>query len=799
MRYGYFDNDQREYVVERPDTPWPWINFLGDGQYGAIISNNAGGYSFCRSSGHNRILRYRFNAVPCDRPGRYIYLRDAGDGDFWSNSWSPTQKPLDQHHTRCRHGQGYTRIESSYRGIDSAALYFVPLDDELEIWSFEVANHSDHQRVLDIFSYAEFGFPVFASESVLQAILYVASTSVHDNIIGYRTPVPGWRTAHRFFACSGDVLDYDTQRESFIGPWRGEDKPLAVERGQCFNSTGNGGNAVGCVRLRFELAPGEKRTVAFFLGEGKADERGVAVRARYTAEKIAASFAALQAHWDKRLSLQQVCTPDPAFDPMVNVWNPYQAHVTYHWSRAATLIEAGGRDGLGYRDTAQDIMSVLYSLGVSARGKITDLLKGQESRGCALHKVQPLTLEVGQGAQVPESELYSDDHLWLPLTLGAYVRETGDAAFLDERVPYLDRGEGTVFEHAWKSLEFTRGNLGPHGLALCLAAEWNDALQLGREGQSVWTSMQFCRACAEMVDLASLLGKTSHAAQAQAWKEEMARNINAHAWDGGWYLQALMNDGRTIGSQCDAVAQIWLNPQTWSVIAGVADGDRARRAMDAVHEHLASDYGLHLFSTPHTGYEVDVPGRVCYPPGLKENAGIFCHPNPWAVIAGTMLGDGDRAFAYYKALLPSARNDEADRRRVEPYVFCQFVTGKFDAGFGQAHNPWLTGTASWSLIAATQYILGIRPAFAGLVIDPCIPSVWDGFSVKRVFRGATYEITVRNPDHCCKGVASLVANGERLGGNLIPAAPAGATVKVEVVLGQRARAPAAYRSEGDVS
>ena len=783
MRFGYFDDRNREYVIERPDTPWPWINYLGDGEYCGIISNNAGGYSFHKSAGENRILRYRFNAVPCDRPGRYIYLRDAEDGEFWTNSWSPTQKPMTKHRTVCRHGLGYTRIESRYKGIASSALYFVPLDDPLEIWSFRLTNRSKRQRTLDVFTYAEFGFPYFMAESSLQSILYVATTFLHDGIIGYRTPVMGWRTRHAFFASTSPAESFDCQREAFIGPWRGEDKPLAVERGRCFGSHGSGGNAVGCMQLRFTLAPGETASTAFLLGEGRAEEEGVQARQIYTRERIAADFAALRGHWQQRLAHLQVKTPDAGLNSMVNVWNAYQAHVTFHWSRSATLIEAGLRDGLGYRDTLQDTLATVHTVAGQVRERILDLLKGQEQRGCALHKVQPLTLETGKGQTIPDDQIWSDDHLWISLALNAYVRETGDLDFLNRQVPWLDAGNATVYEHALRSLEYGYANRGEHGLLLCLVADWNDALQLGRDGQSVWVSMHFCKACTDFAELADALGRVEDARRVRGWRQETAGTINRHGWDGAWYLQARMNDGRTIGAKTDTVASLWLNPQSWAVIAGVADAQRGRQAMDAVHEQLATEYGIHLFAPPHQGYDRDVPGRVCYPPGFKENAGIFCHPNPWAMIAEAMLGRGDRAFEYYLALLPLTRNDQAEQRRIEPYVYGQFVTGKWDRDFGVAHNPWLTGTASWCYVAATQYILGIQAQLHGLRIAPCIPSSWDGFSVSRIFRGATFRITVRNPQHVCHGVKQLKVNGKTLDGNVVPLAAAGQAVRVKAIMG----------------
>ncbi len=783
MHYGSFDDARREYVITRPDTPWPWINYLGQGAYGAIISNNAGGYSFHKSPGDNRLLRYRFNAVPGDRPGRYIYMRDAADGTFWSNAWSPVQRAPEEHTTACHHGMGYTRITGRFRDLVSDTLYLVPPGDPVELWQFTLTNESDTARAIDVFTYCEFGFPYFASETNLQAILYAARTAYHDGIIDYTTPIIGWRTRHAFFTSTVAPVNFDALRERFIGPWRGEDRPLAVEQGNCFGSFGSGGNAVGCLQLRFHLAPGEQRQAVFILGEGEAAIAGPAMRRKYAATgAVAAAMTAIRQYWDERLNCLQVETPDMDMNSMVNIWNAYQSHVAFHWSRSATLIEAGLRDGLGYRDSFQDCMGVLHAVPEACRKRITDLLAGQEQAGCALHKVQPLTLETGKGETVPAGEIWSDDHLWIAIGVGAYVRETGELAFLDQRVPWLDHGDATVFEHALQGIAYAWAHRGAHGLLLSLAADWNDALQLGEGGQSVWVSMQFCRACSELAMLADASQRTEAAARLRAMRAEMCDTINAQAWDGGWYLRGRMSDGAPFGSSASQVARIWLNPQTWSIIAGIASPERAQPAMDAVWEHLASPYGMHLFAPPHPGYEDDVPGRVSYPPGLKENAAIFCHPNPWAMIAETMLRRGDKAYAIYRALLPNAAGNDSDLRCIEPYVYGQFVTGKWDAQFGKAHNPWLTGTASWCYAAATQYMLGVRPELEGLRIDPCIPADWEGFTLRRTFRGAHYHIRVTNPDRCCCGVPSLRINGVMQPGSLVAAAPAGSSVTVDVRL-----------------
>ncbi|MFO7870527.1 MAG: glycosyl transferase [Kiritimatiellia bacterium] len=780
MRYGRFDDKRRRYIIEQPDTPWPWINYLGDRDYCAIISNNAGGYSFCKSPGRNRILRYRFNSVPPDRPGRFIYLRNE-KGDYWSNSWSPVRKPLRRQKVVCSHGLGTTEITSRCRGIVSSVLYLVPLDAPIEIWKLTLTNRSRKPKTIDAFTYAEFSFPFFNTETNLQAILYVAQTLCNDGIIVCQSPVPGWTYRNTFFASGSPVESYDCMRESFIGPWRDESSPIAVENGRCSGSCGSGGNACGALHMKYRLEPGESAESLFFIGEGDYGEAD-RIRMEWTSERVETAIADLRSYWESRLDLFQCATPDGEMDSMLNVWNPYQNHVVFRWSRSASLIEAGNRDGLGYRDSLQDTLGIMYSLPDRARNTITDLLRGQASNGTALHKVQPLTLKTGTGEIPAPENVHSDDHLWIPLAVAAYVRETGKLSFLEEDVEYLDRGKAPVYEHMLASLKFARENRGPNGLSLCLTADWNDALRLGTEGESVWTSMQFCVACRDFAEMADLLKRKGDAEEALRWREEMAGAVNAHAWDGEWYRRALMRDGGTIGSKNNEAAKIWLNPQAWSVISGVAGPERGRIAMDSVKEHLASEHGIHLFSPPHTDLLKDIPGRVCYPPGLKENAGIFCHPNPWAVIAETILGRGDRAVEYHRAILPRKSNDRAELRRAEPYVYAQFVTGKSHPDFGTAHNPWVTGTAGWSYVAAVQYILGIRPVFDGLALDPCIPSEWTGFEATRVFRGARYRTKVHNPDRRAGKVRVLKVNGRSVETNVIPPSPEGRTVRVEAVV-----------------
>ena len=786
MKYGYFDHQQREYVIERPDTPWPWINYLGEGEYCAIISNNAGGYSFHKTPGQNRLLRYRFNALPADRPGRYVYFRDE-QGQFWSQSWAPTRRDPAEHKTVCRHGVGYTRMESSCRGIDSQVLYLVPPEEPLEIWDVTVQNPGDRERTIDVFGFCEWAFPYLAGELGLQATLYVAQTRYVPGVCGYQTPIPGWRLTNRFFATTApEVASYDCNREAFVGIWQDESAPRAVVNGRCSNYTGVGGNSCGGLHVRVTLPAGAQQRFAFIVGEGEAETVGQAARQSWTSESVDAAYRAVREHWGERFDRLQVSTPDDDTNAMLNCWNAYQGHVCFRWSRSASLIEAGQRDGLGYRDTLQDTLCVMHTLPDQAADRIVSLLAGQASDGSALHKVDPINLVTGQGETPVEGDIYSDDHLWIPLALSAYCRETGDLGFLDREVDYLNEGSASVFDHAMAAIGFALNHRGQHGLLLSLAADWNDALRLNEGtnsgGQSVWTSIQFCWACRQLAELADATGRDETAGRLRTWADEMAERVNDVAWGGKWYLRGLMGDGSTIGAESNDVAKVWLNPQTWSVLAGVADADRGRAAMDAVGEHLASDYGLHLFAPPHTDLHADVPGRVQFPPGYKENAAIFCHPNPWAVMAETRLRRGETAYRYYRSLLPSAYNDQADLHHTEPYVYCQFVVGKWDKHHGTGHNPWLTGTAGWSYVAATQYILGIRPQLDGLEIDPVIPADWPGFSVTRVFRGATYEIEVTNPDRCGHGVRQLQIDGQAVEGNRVPPAEAGQTVKVRVTL-----------------
>lgn len=786
MRFGFFDDQNREYVIERPDTPMPWINYLGEGEYCSIISHNAGGYSFRKSPGHGRLLRYRFNSVPHDRPGRYIYLRNS-QGDYWTNSWVPVQKPLSEQKITCRHGLGYTTIQSSYKGIESKALYFVPQDENLEIWKFTIKNTTNKDEVFDIFGYAEFGVPEFSHETDLQAYLYYSMSSYENNVAAVHMNRARWDCQNGYFTTIDDVQSFDTDREKFFGMWHSESDPIAVINGKCSGSCHNGDNSCAALHIRIPLKAGEERTTAFILGAGvplgNPLQDGQNARAKFTLQKIDEEFAQLKSKWESRVKHFSCSTPDENTNRTASIWGPYQAHINFKWSRSASFIEAGGRDGYGFRDTMQDIIGAVHTSPEKAKDLFLTLLKGQDSNGAAERSIQPLTLETGKGVIV--KQVRSDDHLWILTALSAYLRETGDMAILDTKVPYLNEGEGTVYEHAKKALDFSESKKGARGLLLSLLCDWNDSLSglWRKNGESVFVSLQYVAVLNDFIKIAKLYNKDKDVEEAQRRKQLMIDTINEQAWDGEWYARAILDNNERVGSKINKEGTIYVNPQSWAILSGCADLERGRMAMDSVKKHLATDYGVMLCTPPYTKVDWSVGGVTMFPPGLKENAAIFCHPNPWAVIAETILRRGDQAYEYFKAFMPARMNDNAELRQVEPYVYCQFIKGKADSLFGQGRNSWLTGTAAWSFIAATQYILGVRPDYNGLEIDPCIPSAWDKFSVSRIFRGAEYNISVKNPKGLCCGAKALIVNGKTIEGNLVPVFPAGSKVNVEVSLG----------------
>ena len=813
MRYGYFDDDHCEYVITRPDTPLPWINYLGTDAYFGIISNTAGGYSCYRDARLRRITRYRYNSVPPDAGGRYLYLRDNGTGDYWSPSWQPTQRDLDSY--ECRHGPSYTAIASARLGIRAETLYFVPLGETLEVWRLTVRNERTAPADLSVFSSAEFCLWDAQDDATnFQRNYSTGEVEVADGVIYHKTEYRERRNHFAYFACSQPLAGFDTQREAFLGPYRGWDRPLAVERGASSQSVAHGWAPHGSHHVRFTLGPGEAREVIFLLGywENPADQKfdppgsGIINKAlvRPVIDRwlrpatVADGFRRLRESWAAVRSAMRVSTPDTDTDRMVNIWNPYQCMVTFNMSRSVSLFESGISRGVGFRDSCQDLLGIAALAPGLARTRILDLAATQLASGGAYHQYQPLTKRgndaIGSG--------FNDDPLWLIVGVAAYLKETGDTAILDEPVPYTDGAPTRLYEHLERSYQYTLDRLGPHGLPLIGRADWNDCLNLncfsdtpgesfqttenitGGRAESVFIAGLFVLAARELAGIAWLRGLAGDASGYHAAAAKMADAVLAHGWDGRWFRRAYDHSGQAVGSAGNTEGQIFLEPQGMCVMSGIGIADGiAAKALSSVAEQLATSHGIMLLHPPYSRYHRELGEISSYPPGYKENGSIFCHVNPWVMIAETMTGAGDAAFDYYRRINPSAREEISDVHRCEPYVYAQMIAGREAPSHGEAKNSWLTGTAAWNFVAITQWILGIRPELDGLRVDPVLPAAWPGFTATRRFRGATYEITVRNPKHARGRAARVLVDGRQIQGTLVPLARAGATVHVEVVIG----------------
>jgi len=778
MRYGHFDDVAREYVITRPDTPKSWINYLGSRLYGGIVTQNAGGYSFYRSGGTGRILRMRFNGVPVDQPGRYLYLRDDADGDFWSASWQPVGKPLGKYRAKVRHGLGYSVFEAEYGGILLEQTCFVPRGQAFECWALKLVNCSKTVRRLSVFSYAELANNWHYRQDLenLQYSQYTVQMSVHDGMIRWRNATDQGFEEVWFGLAGSPVESFDTDRDIFLGSYRTQASPLAVERGRCSGSLAVGDNACTSLHTSLELAPGEGRQIVFMLGMGSPDESwrglppGREILSEYgDPERLDAELAAIKSEWAGLLDTLQVHTPDPELDSMVNVWNAYQAHQTFTWSRGVSLVEAGGRDGLGYRDTVQDMLAVIHAVPEAVEERLDLMLTAQTSAGGGCPRVNPLSHHPGSEKAPTDEEYRSDDTLWLPITVYGFVAETGDLAYLDKVLPYADKGHASVYGHLKQALQFSLDHKGRNGLIQGLHADWNDCIKFGTTGESLFTTFMFHHGCRILAELARAKGRLDDVDWVDREAATVLAAIQASAWDGEWFLRAISATGGTLGSAKNPEGSIYLNAQSWAVIARAATPEQACRCMESVHERLATEHGLLLCDPPHVHPDphIELP-LLSYPPGHKENGGIFCHSNAWAVVAECVLGNGARAHEYYRSYLPARYNDSAEVRQVEPYVYCQFTHGKASPRFGQSRNPWLTGAASWSYVAATQHILGIRPVLEGLMIDPCIPPSWEGFEAERRWRGKLLRIAVTNPDKLSRGVRSLSVNGVTIPGNIVP-------------------------------
>ncbi len=798
MRYGHFDDEAKEYVITRPDTPTSWSNYLGSTEYGAIITNNAGGYGFYRSGARGRFLRLRFNSVPMDQPGRYFYLRDRESADYWSASWQPVGKPLDAYESVCRHGTAYTIIASRYARIATETTYFVPLDQAFEYWRLKVTNESDRPREVSVFSFCEFTsqWDTYQDRVNLQYSLFIVRGGLTDGLLRIAiqdnlTPETGGFVhdiaRHTWMALVGaELAGYDTSREAFLGPYRGYHNPLAVEQGRCTGSDVYGDNACGGLQANLTLQPGESRELLVMLGIGDARSVGKRTVAEFgSLDRAEEELRKLKASWHAKLGSLVVDTPDEALNHTVNVWGLYNSLITYAWSRAASLVYNGERDGLGFRDSVQDVLGVVAAVPDDARSRLELMLTGQLSNGGAMPIVKPFEHRPRHETP-PAPEAYrSDDCLWFFNAIPAYVNETGDIGFYEKVLPYADRDEASVFRHMRRALEFNLERTGAHGLPCGLAADWNDCLRLGYHGESLFVGFQLRLGLTVYAQIAERLGRPDEAAWALDRREAVDAAIQACAWDGNRFIWAIGEDGTVYGTHKAEEGQIYLNTQTWAVISGAASTEQATRCMETVHEQLATPYGLMLSAPPFVKASIDVMRAVVFNPGVKENAGIFNHTQGWAVIAECLLGHGDRAYEYYRASMPAAYNDRAEIRQIEPYVQGQTTYSTFSPRPGNTRTPWLTGAAAWAYFSATQYILGLRHEIDGLRIDPCIPSTWGGFTATRRFRGKTIEIEVRNPEHVCRGVEIISLNGDTLPDNLVPADRLEDHNQVEVTLGDR--------------
>lgn len=791
MQYGYFDDKEREYVITCPDTPAPWVNYLGSPEYGAIISNNAGGYSFAKSGANGRILRYVFNQF--DEPGRYIYIRDNLSKDYWSASWQPVGKNLTRYKSECRHGMAYTKMRALYAGISSEVLYYVPLDAAHEVWAVAVRNDSDVVRELTVTGYAEFtNNPNYEQDQVnLQYSQFITRTEfendhilqlIHGNLDAVAAngkEVDNKDVGYRLFGLAGQrVSGYCGNKESFLGRYHGYGDPQGVTTGKLDGSMNYNENACGALSAVLVLNPGETAHLAFIVG-AKNREESRALMARYAdpAAVCPEELAALKAHWHTRLENFQIHTPSAEMNSMINTWNAYNCFMTFTWSRAASLIYCGLRNGYGYRDTVQDIQGVIHLAPEQAAEKIRFMLSAQVDNGGGLPLVK-FTHNPGH-EDTPDDPSYvqetghpayrADDALWLFPTIYKYLAETGNLAFLDEVIPYANKGAATVYEHLQRAIDFSLEHLGPHGMPAGLYADWNDCLRLGAEGESSFVAFQLVLALRIQKQLAEEKGDAAAAEKLAKQLADFSALVEKLCWNEDRYIRGFTEKGEVIGRRTDPEANLWLNPQSWAVISGLADSEKAETILHTVQEGLNTEYGVMLMQPPYHAHAFDGALAVIYNAGVKENAGIFSQSQGWIILAEALCGHGNRAFSYYKANSPAEQNGCAEIRKLEPYCYGQFTEGKDSPHFGRSHVHWLTGTASTMMVGAVEGILGVRPDLHGLRLSPSIPAAWDGFTMEKSFRGKKLHITVQNPVHKESGFTSLMLNGAAMPDNYIPA------------------------------
>ena len=812
MKFGYFDDKNREYVITNPQTPWPWINYLGNEDFFSLISNTAGGYTFYKDAKFRRLTRYRYNNVPMDSGGRYFYIKD--EDTVWSPGWKPCKTPLDSY--ECRHGMNYTILNSSKNGVSAKVTFFVPLKTWAEVQKLTLTNNSSEVKKLKLFSFTEWCLWNAATDMEnFQRNFSTGEVEIEGSVIYHKTEYKERRDHYAYYSVNSPIDGYDTDRENFIGLYNGFENPQVVEEGKPRMTVAHGWSPIASHYIEVELQPGESKDFIFLLGyvenaqDEKWESKGVINKTKAkatianfdTVEKVDAAFAELRTYWDNLLSVYSVNSGDEKLDRMVNIWNQYQCMITFCFSRSASYFESGIGRGMGFRDSNQDLIGFVHQIPERARERIIDIASTQFQDGGCYHQYQPLTKkgnnDIGGG--------FNDDPMWLILGTISYIKESGDFSILDEMVPFDNDWNvaRTLFDHLTVSFDHVVNNLGPHGLPLIGRADWNDCLNLncfsndpnesfqttenkteGSKAESVMIAGLFVIYGQDYVDLCKKLGKADEAARAQAHVDAMKMAVKEHGWDGEWFIRAYDYYGNKIGSNECEEGKIFIESNGWCTMAGIGKEEGlCEKALDSVKERMDTPYGIVLNNPAFTKYYIEYGEISSYPAGYKENAGIFCHNNPWIMIGETVIGRGDQAWDYYKKICPSYLEEISDLHKTEPYVYAQMVAGKDAFKPGEAKNSWLTGTASWNFYTISQFILGIQPDYDGIKVDPCIPKDWKGFEVTRKFRGATYQIKVVNPNGVCKGVKKVTIDGKEIEGNILPILEAGKTHSVTVELG----------------
>jgi len=787
-RYGHFDDASREYVITHPELPQPWHNYMWNDEYAGLLTHTGGGASFWRDPLRLRLLRYKFHLTPYDRPGRYVYIRDQATDRYWSATWAPVQTPLSRTRFECRVGMGYNRITTRTHGIEAEMLYFVPPDDALEVWRLTLTNRSKRRRTLRTFSYAE-----WAVWGVMRDLLNIDNAATcsrycyEDGVFWHETPndigstvgTATWVLPVGYFTSDAEPVGYDGSRDHFLGACRDESRPIVVERGEPTNLCANGLYPLGSLAHDWDLRPGESRTIIYQLGAAMS-RRPLRSRIRTyrKPEVVDAQFAKLRDVWEGRLGTFQAETPDARFNTVVNTWAPYQAVIFTSPARGVSPVSWGAANTMGFRDNGQAALSGAALDAPLARETIRMLSHVQHRDGTLTKNFAPPDWDGESG--------FLDGQAWYPIFVCAYLKETGELDLLDETFPFVQGGERTLLDKLAIAMNVLWDRRGPHGLTATGHADWNDCINpTPRGAESVFNAMLFCAGCTALEELFGELGRPKDARLWAGRRGRMARAIEQHAWDGGWYRRMfLTHSGRVLGTRKAKWGKIFLEPQAWAGLCGALPLGRARQAMDSARKMLGTRFGLRIVTPPCPGFEPEVGSLGILNMGFKENGSVYSHVNAWCACAEAELGRGDLAFETYMAFQPIMRNDEAEVREIEPYVIGAQVQAEPFIQPGRGRNPWVTGSASWNWLAPTHYILGVRAEYRGLRIDPCIPSSWDGFTVTRRFRGATYRIAVQNPDHVCRGVDGLTVDGKPVDGSVAPLPKRGGQViEVEARLG----------------